>query len=125
MTNVVADRDTELDKLLARIGTGRQAVSDALMARVLSDAATVQDAAKAMPARFRPAVMPRTRWSRIAAAVGGGRVLAGLGTAAVTGVVIGFAQPAPLAALTAAVWGPELDIGVDLWPDAGDLLAEG
>ncbi|MES2143744.1 MAG: hypothetical protein V4516_05160 [Pseudomonadota bacterium] len=122
---MAADSDSELDQLLSGLGAARRPVPPALMARILADAAAVQGRAQSVPVRFRPASGLQGHWYRIAAAVGGGRVLAGLGSVALFGVLLGFAQPAPLAALTDAVWGADLDISVDLWPDAGDLLAEG
>jgi hypothetical protein len=125
MTKVMTGKDAELDQLLAGLGTVRPAVPDALMARILADAAAVQDGAQAARPRPTANVVQGSLWARIAAAVGGGKVLAGLGSAAVAGVVLGFAQPAPLAPLTSAVWGQGLDISVDLLPADDDLLAEG
>jgi hypothetical protein len=127
VTKVMTGKDTELDQLLADLGARRPAVSDALMARVLADAVAVQDSAQSpsVPTHVAARPLQGSLWSRIAAAVGGGKVLAGLGSAAIAGVALGFAQPAPLAILTSAIWGQGLDISVDLLPADDDFLAEG
>ncbi len=127
MTKVTTGKNAELDQLLAGLGTVQSAVPDGLMARILADAAAVQDDAQSAHARPRSAasVAQRSPWARITAAVGGGMVLAGLGSAAVVGVALGFVQPALLETLTSSVWGQGLDISVDLLPADGDVLAEG
>jgi hypothetical protein len=127
MTNAMMGKDAELDQLLAGLGTVQPAVPDALMARILADAATIRDDAEAARVQAGPAagVARASFWVRIAVALGGGRVLAGLGTAAVAGVVLGFAQPAPIATLSSTVWGLDFDVSVDLLPTADDFLAEG
>jgi hypothetical protein len=125
MTKVMTGKDAELDQMLADLGAVQPPVPDALMTRILADAAAVQDAVQAERPRPAANVVQGSLWGRIAAAVGGGKVLAGLGSAAVAGVVLGFAQPASLAPLTSAVWGQGLDISVDLLPADDDLLAEG
>ncbi len=120
-------KDAELDQLLAGLGAMRPAVPDALMARVLADAAAVQDDAQSARAALRPAtgVAGGSVWGRIAGALGGGKVMAGLGSAAIAGVVLGFAQPAPIATLSSTLWGQDFDVSVDLLPIADDFLAEG
>lgn len=64
------------------------------MARMLADALAAQ-AASSTPAPVRR----RGLWLRILAALGGGFGVAGLGTAALAGVVIGYVQPDPLLVL--------------------------
>jgi hypothetical protein len=124
MTNAMTGKDAELDQLLAGLGAVRPTVPDALMARILADAAAVQDVGQ--PAHAPMVHGPQgSLWARIAAAVGGGKGLAGLGTAALVGIVLGFLQPAPIADLSSTVWGQTVDVSVDLLPDADDFLAEG
>ena len=116
-------RDTDLDALFA---TARDAVPDApdaLLARVFADAE-----------RHRP--MPVLRvvrrpsfWSSLLASVGGGGALAGLATATLAGVWIGFAQPAPITAVTDALWAGSADYDaldvVDLISSLDTFLQEG
>ena len=112
---------TDLDDLLATAATRRMAPSDALMARVLADAMAEQPrAVQVQPSR--PRAASPGLWSRLAELFGGGGALAGIGTAAVAGVVIGFAQPAGLGALTEAVWGTPLET-VELIPSVETLFA--
>lgn len=127
MTTVNTGKHTELDRLLADLAAAPRAAPEALMARVLTDAATVQAErqAKQLLPRSQPRGGGTSMWQRLAAAVGGGRVVAGLGTAALAGLALGFVQPAPLTGLTAAVWGQQVDISVDLLPAADDFWSEG
>lgn len=126
MTTVNRAEDAELDRLLAELGRTPTPVPDALMARVLDDAAAVQAARAAQPAVERLARPARASWwQRLTEAVGGRGVLAGLGSVAVAGLMLGFVQPAPLADVTDAVWGQTVDVSVELLPAADDLWAEG
>lgn len=112
---------TDLDDLLATAATRRMAPSDALMARVLADAMAEQPrVGQVQPSR--PRAASPGLWARLAELFGGGGALAGIGTAAVAGVVIGFAQPAGLGALTEAVWGTPLET-VELIPSVETLFA--
>ena len=83
----------ELERVFAHARSGLDAPmpSDALMARVLADAYAAQPIA--VPVK----VVPLPGWRRWlaagASAVGGFRAVAGLGAAAVAGVVIGYANP--------------------------------
>ena len=74
----------------ARDDTKGRRPSDALMARVLADAYAVQPAAVGMP----PAASPgwRGTFAAAIAALGGFRVVSGLGTAAVVGLFVGYAD---------------------------------
>lgn len=109
----------DLDDLFAAARADRPRPSDALMARVLADAAALQPE-PALPARPRPAApaAPGGFWAALSALFGGGGVLAGMGTAAAAGLFLGFAQPAPVAALTAA-----LSAGTTTTTDALDLTS--
>ncbi len=128
--------DAELDSLFAEAEAGL-APSDALMARVLADAAAVQAAsvqagagqAGAVRAGERPvgreAPPPaRSFWTGLAAVFGGGGALAGLGTAALAGLYLGFAQPSALTSLTAGFSSDVSIDSMDLMPGIDALLAE-
>lgn len=84
-------QNRDLDALFA---TARQSdrVPCDLMARVLADA----DAQQPRPA---PAVKPRF-WTQVLAAIGGAPALAGLSTAMLAGLWIGFVDPPSLSAVT-------------------------
>ncbi|MEZ5796329.1 MAG: dihydroorotate dehydrogenase [Paracoccaceae bacterium] len=113
----------DLELLFAAARADAPRPSPALMARVLADAYDAQPAAPAPVA----VTAPTPWWSRAMAALsasfGGGGVLAGLGTAAVAGVFLGYASP------NAADWLSEaLTPAADslLMPSAADLfLSEG
>ncbi|MDJ0629526.1 MAG: hypothetical protein QNJ44_14810 [Rhodobacter sp.] len=112
--------DAELDGLFAAArGTAPQPSAE-LVARVLADA-------EAERAAIASAVPPRRR-GRVAsalAAIGGWPAAAGLATAAVTGLMIGFVTPDALEDLSGAYFtasGYQLE---DLLPSYGDLLGEG
>ncbi len=134
MTIVTKDKapyDAELNQLLAELGGAPPSVPAGLTARILADAATVQAMgrtnAQAAPASPSPAATAdmNSLWRRIAEAVGGGRVIAGLGTAALAGIALGFLQPAPIEGLTGTVWGQDVDIAVDLLPGTDEFWTEG
>lgn len=93
--------------------------SDALMARVLADAAALQ---------LRPAVavavVPRAGWlAGLAGLFGGAGSLVGVGSAAVAGLFFGFVQPDAVGAV-ADLWPGALVDQVDLMPQVDVLLAE-
>ena len=112
---------TDLDNLFATAATQRLAPSDALMARVMADAMAEQPRTPAAQLA-RPMAASPGLWAKLAEVFGGGGALAGIGTAAVAGVVIGFAQPAGLGTLTEAVWGTPLET-VELIPSVETLFA--
>lgn len=111
--------DDDLDRLLSAAAAAPPRPSEALMERVLADALALQPApAVALrpgPAPARPGLL-----ARIAAALGGGPVLAGLGTAAVFGLALGYLSPTTLDYLT----GSTAD-AAELFPDADFLTTEG
>jgi hypothetical protein len=119
--NEMTQGKSDLDDLFAKAAKQSMAPSDALMARVLADAMAEQPrAVQVQPPRPRAASFGL--WARLAELFGGGGALAGIGTAAVAGVVIGFAQPAGLGTLTEAVWGAPLET-VELIPSVETLFA--
>jgi hypothetical protein len=111
-------QDDELDRLLAAAARTAPEPSDALMQRVLADALALQP----QPAALRPAPAPaRTnRLSRFFRSLGGGPALAGLGTAAAFGIVLGYLSPTTLDYLT----GSTAD-AAEFFPDADFLTTEG
>ena len=113
----------DLDDLFATAAAQNAAAapSDALMARVLADADRMQQHREAKPLNAVPRV---GFWSALSAMFGGGGVLAGLGTAAVAGLYLGFVQPPALLQLTDAVIGTSSLESVDLMPGVDALLSE-
>lgn len=101
--------DDDLDRMLAGLRGAGPVPSDALMARIVADAAAVQPG----PRRIVPA--RRGLWAGLAAALGGGGVLAGLATAAAAGLFIGLAAPTSADVVSAAFWGEGTSL--DLIPD--------
>ena len=103
--------------------------SDDLMARVLADAAREQPRSPVRP-KVWPTAAPANStpqagfWPCLAALFGGGGVVAGLATAAVAGLYLGFAPPAAMLQLTTAVIGTSGLESVDLMPGVDALLSE-
>ncbi len=118
----VAAATDDLDALFAAAGAATAAPSDALMARVLADAVALQPVAAGLAPRAAPARIGF--WTRFAAALGGAGVLAGLGSAAVAGVMIGFAEPGTLSMVTGGLYETTLD-AVDLVPSLDPILTDG
>jgi hypothetical protein len=113
--------DTDLDQVFAAARAVRPVPSDALTARVLHDAYAAQPVAPvaALPARSR-----RGFWAVLSDAFGGGGVLAGLGTATVAGVWLGYADPAGMDWLTRTLL-PTLSGDVQLMQADDLFLGEG
>lgn len=109
-------QDDGIDDLLALAARERPAPSAALIDRVTADALRLQPG-PARPARRRsaPGVL-----ARIAAAFGGGPVLAGVCSSVVIGLAVGYLNPGSLDYLTGAEAGT-----VDLFPSLDTLLTEG
>ncbi len=111
-------QDDDLDRLLSAAASAPVRPTDALMERVLADALALQPAPATLrpgPARTRPGLL-----ARIAAAIGGGPVLAGLGSAAIFGLALGYLSPTTLDYLT----GSTVD-AAEFFPDADFLTTEG
>ena len=108
----------DLDDLLAGAKLAAMPPSEALMARVLADAAAVQVRPVAVAAR------PRAGWfAGLAALFGGAGSLVGVGSAAVVGLFFGFVQPDGVGAV-ADLWAAGSVDQVDLMPQLDVLLAE-
>ncbi len=108
-------QDSDLDRLLADAARRVPEPPEALMTRVLADALALQPPAPRPRARPRPGLL-----SRLSAALGGGPALAGLGTAAVFGIALGYLSPATLDYLTGAAADT-----AEFFPDADFLVTEG
>jgi hypothetical protein len=117
-------QDSDLDDLFAQIRAEPVVPSEALIARVLSDAAALQPR-PAAPADRRAAVPRQGLWRMILAGLGGPRAIAGLATVTAAGVWIGFAQPAPVATLTETLWSQASVDSIELIPSLDGFLAEG
>ena len=108
----------DLDDLLAGAQRASMQPSEALMARVLADAAALQVRPVAV------VVMPRAGWlAGLAALFGGAGSLVGVGSAAVVGLFFGFVQPDGVGAV-ADLWAAGSVDQVDLMPQLDVLLAE-
>lgn len=109
--------EADLDALFAQARAQPLAVDDAFLARVMADATALQPRV----ARGRPA---RTSlWTRLAAALGGALAVAGVGTAAMAGLVIGYVQPEPMVTLAGSI-GFGVSESVELLPGFDALLTE-
>ncbi|MFN4193900.1 MAG: hypothetical protein ACK4GM_10190 [Tabrizicola sp.] len=111
-------QDDDLDRLLSAAASAPVRPSDALMERVLADALALQPAPVTLrpgPAAARPGL-----WARIAAALGGGAALAGMGTAAAFGLALGYLSPTTVDYLT----GSTVE-AAEFFPDADFLTTEG
>jgi hypothetical protein len=125
MTRPHDDPNDMLDGLLAGLGRQHLAVPDDLMRRVLADAVAVQAAAHP-PLRSAASIQTQKGfWRRLVVSLGGTGAVAGLGTAAVAGIMLGYLQPATINGLTSTLWGETQQMSVDLLADTGDLWAEG
>jgi hypothetical protein len=119
-------QDKDLDGLLALAAWDRPTPSPALMDRVLADALAQQPKPAVVgltpaPRPARPGVL-----ARLSAAFGGGAVLAGVCSAAVAGVALGYLDPSSMdvltGGLTGALTGAET---LELFPSADFLTNEG
>jgi hypothetical protein len=114
----MTDMQDDLDDLLASAARRPVAPSEALMERVLADALALQPEPQALRAA---APIPRPGFlARLAAAIGGPPALAGLGTAAVFGLALGYLSPTTMDYLT----GASADTA-EFFPGADFLTTEG
>lgn len=111
----------DLDRLLASAARDRPQPSPALIDRVLADALALQP----QPALVRP--MPTAApglLARIAGLFGGGPVLAGVCSAALAGVALGYLSPATYDYVTGGLADTSTD-ALDLFPTTDFLTSEG
>lgn len=115
-------QNDDLDSLLAAAARARPDPSAALIDRVLADAYALQPAPSAPP---QATSAPRLGLlARLAAAFGGGPVLAGVCSAALVGVTLGYLNPASYDYLTGGLADTATD-AVDLFPTTDFLTSEG
>lgn len=113
----------DLDEMFAQARATLPLGDEALLARVYSDSLRMQPKPK-------PSV-PRTTkgssgwWVSLVNNLGGKRGLAGLGTAAVAGVMLGIVDPTSVLALTDTFFAASTVDEVDLMPGFDAILTEG
>ena len=111
-----------MDVLFAAARANPPVPDQAFMARVTADALAAQPAPRALP---RQAKSPRVGlWRRWTAALGGALSVAGIGSAAMAGLVIGYVQPDPLLVLTDSVGITLAGETLELLPGLDGLLSE-
>ena len=110
-------QDRDLDALFAT-ARADYSVPPALMARVLADADALQP---------RPAPVPKPRfWAGFMSAIGGVPALAGLSTATLAGLWIGFVEPSSLSAVADVLLASStVSETLDVMPAFDDFLTEG
>jgi hypothetical protein len=100
-------------------------VGEALFARVLADAAAVQDAMRPQPVS--PPSRPSGWMAQITAALGGWPGISGVTAAGITGLALGFLAPDLVDTLSGGqigVWSDDLGTIPEItlvWEDAGDV----
>lgn len=119
-TRIDMTSDADLDDLFRQARATPAVADDAFMARVMADALAAQPAAQTFANR--PDVR-RGLWARLAAALGGAVAVAGIGTAAMAGLVIGYVQPEPMVGLAGSMGLGSLE-SLELLPDFDTLLSE-
>ncbi len=117
-------RDQDLDSLFAEVRAQGQIDSTVLQEKVFADAIRLQPQANG-PRRASVPTPHFGLFNRLAAALGGKAVLAGIGAAAISGVLLGFAQPASLTAMTGSLFAEAPLDQLDLFPGVDDILTEG
>ena len=118
--------DSELDRLLANAAASGPEPSEALLARVMADADAVL-AERGAGAGLAPVgAVPRGWLRSFADAIGGWPAIAGLATATVAGIWIGYAQPGSVSGIADGflATGASYDLG-DFMPEYDTLLVEG
>jgi hypothetical protein len=123
----MTDRDA-LDALFDQARACPEPAGPEFMARVLADAERLQPAPRGaehtVPVRGRSAVARRGWLARLSQALGGAAVVAGIGSAAMAGLVVGYVQPDALVSLTDSYsLAAEAD-GLDLMPGYDMLYAD-
>ena len=115
--------DQDLDDLFAAARAHAPLEDAALQARIYADGLRLQPQPK--PVARRTASGKFGWWAALSTALGGKRGLAGLGTAAAAGVMLGFVQPTSVLALTEAFFPVQTVDEVDLMPGIDAILTEG
>ena len=123
MTKEIDMGDTDLDALFTEARAAVPLDDTGLLARVYADGLRLQPGPK-LPAK-RSVASGSGWWDRLFSALGGNRGLAGLGTAAIAGVMLGFVQPTSVLALTGSLFAGATVDEVDLMPGIDAILTEG
>lgn len=110
--------DINLEALFDEVRAAKPVPSSDLMARIASDAASVRPVARS------PELKKVGAFAQILDALGGWPTIAGLVTATVTGVYIGFVQP-ELVIDGISVSEDGAFESADLWPDDAMFFEEG
>lgn len=121
---MTADRDDDGVDQFLRSARAAEPVGDALLARVLADAAEVQDALRPRPV----SPSPRPGWlAQITAALGGWQGVSGVTAAGITGLALGFLAPDLVDTLSGGqigIWSGDLGTIPEIslvWEEAGDV----
>lgn len=112
----------ELDAVFASAKSNAMQPSQDLMARVLADATALQPQPTPQSLR-KPSQGARGFWAALAAVFGGAGALAGVGSAALAGVFIGFVQPSAFGSVTGLLVSSATIDQLELIPDVDALLA--
>jgi hypothetical protein len=116
-------RNDDLDSLLGAAAHQRLQPSAALIDRVLADALALQPQpvplTRAVVSAPRPGIL-----ARLAASFGGGPVIAGVFSAAVAGLTLGYLNPTTLDYVTGGLAGFDTE-AVELFPTSDFLISEG
>jgi len=116
----IARTETDLDLGFAALRAAPPMPPDTLRLRVLADAATAQG----RPAAVRQAGAPASpgAFAGLWRAMGGWGAGAGLATATLAGLAIGFGAPDVIPDVTGTAGSGDVDLAVWLWPDVGAML---
>ena len=125
------DKDFDLDALFAQAAETRHTPSPDLTARILNDAARAQPKPQEWPQAAEYKQNPSSApggffgwFTAFADVLGGGRALAGLSLAGMTGLYLGVAQPDLVQSLTSVVGGGTTLEQIDLLPATGTFWTE-
>ncbi len=113
----------DLDLLFEQARQTSVTPSDALMARVLTDAEKTQPVPRVLVPTPKPKRKPGF-WQQLTHALGGGGVFAGVTVSMVLGLFVGLVQPSGLSSLSDTLWLDSSFETVDLMPGIDALLAE-
>ena len=113
-------QDDILDGMFAAAASQQPVPSAGLISRIVADA----DSEQPKPQFLRPAKATGGWFATLADWFGGGMSLAGMATAAATGLYLGVTQPASVLALTELVTGSTTIDSLDLLPASGTLWAQ-
>jgi len=125
MTEKKSFTDAELDALLAKAADVPQSADPHLMARIIADADQTadqrEDAMTGATKAPRPGFL-----AGLFSGIGGWSAMAGLTTATLAGIWIGYASPESLSGITQALISPQIgyDLG-DYMPAITDIFEEG